>query len=396
MGRWAVDQITTLERICAFKRANDVTLDSSRIFISYHREDTIADAGRLADALERELGPDCVFQDVSGIELGANWERVVDQTLASSVALLLVVGPAWVLTEPIKRELQIALQSGVVIIPILIRGVRFAEFSAKLPDSFRSVEKLNTKTLDHDNWRADIQPLANLLKQMLVDPARARIACSPPKSVDVLEASFNSDSMRSMLVHAADLAECLADSSVLEEAKAIADQSDLDRAHYEMMRLLPGVRYRLLLEEIGRDFLSTDAIYAARYLLDAALEKEIRTAQEEFDEVKSIYIAARGDCMENPKEVQQELFDAEAKAREQLRAKLPGLTIQEDTRKRLDKLVTDTINRTLSADSIRDVWEYTILNKFYRCADLPYVIKDTFKAKNLLSAYESSRKTLPW
>ena len=100
--------------------------------------------------------------------------------------------------------------------------------------------------------------------------------------------------------------------------------------------------------------------------------------------------------MENPKEVQQELFDAEAKAREQLRAKLPGLTIQEDTRKRLDKLVTDTINRTLSADSIRDVWEYTILNKFYRCADLPYVIKDTFKAKNLLSAYESSRKTLPW
>lgn len=373
-----------------------MTLESSRIFISYHREDTIADAGRLADALERELGPDCVFQDVSGIELGANWERVVDQTLANSVALLLVVGPAWVLTEPIKRELQIALQSGVVVIPILVRDVRFAEFSAKLPDSFRSVEKLNTKTLDHDNWRADVQPLANLLKQMLADPARARIACSPPKSVDVLEASFNSDSMRSMLVHAADLAECLADSSVLDEAKAIADQSDLDRAYYEMMRLLPGVRYRLLLEEIGRDFLSTDGIYAARYLLNPALEKEIRTAQEDFDEVKSIFIAARGDRMESPKEAQQELFDAEAKAREQLRAKLPGLTIQEDTRKRLDKLVTDTINNTLSADSIRDVWEYTILNKFYRCADLPYVIKDTLKAKNLLSAYESTRKTLPW
>ena len=73
-----------------------MTSESSRIFISYHREDTTADAGRLADALERELGPDCVFQDVSAIELGANWERVVDQTLANAVALLLVVGPAWV------------------------------------------------------------------------------------------------------------------------------------------------------------------------------------------------------------------------------------------------------------------------------------------------------------
>ena len=375
---------------------NDVTLESSRIFISYHRADTIADAGRLADALERELGPDCVFQDVSGIELGANWERVVDQTLASSVALLLVVGPAWVLTEPLKRELQIALQSGVVIIPILIRGVRFAEFSARLPDGFRSVEKLNAKTLDHDNWRADIQPLANLLKQMLVDPARARIACSPPQSDDVLETSFNTNSLRSMLVHAADLAECLSDSFVLEEARAIADRTHSDPAHREVMRFVAGARYRLLLEQIGRDFLSKDATYAARYLLDPALESEIRKARENFDEVKSIYSAARGDCMENPREAQQELFDAEAKAREQLRAQLPGLTINEDTRKRLDKLVTDTVNHTLSADSIRDGWEYTILNKFYRCADIPYTIKDRLKAQNLLSAFESSRKTLPW
>ena len=100
--------------------------------------------------------------------------------------------------------------------------------------------------------------------------------------------------------------------------------------------------------------------------------------------------------MENPREAQQELFDAEAKAREQLRAQLPGLTINEDTRKRLDKLVTDTVNHTLSADSIRDGWEYTILNKFYRCADIPYTIKDRLKAQNLLSAFESSRKTLPW
>jgi hypothetical protein len=111
---------------------NDVT----RIFISYHRSDGEADAGRLADTLRRTLGDERVFTDVTNIEFGANWERVVDHTLQDAVAVLLVIGPAWSLTEPIKYELGLALDAGVAIIPVLMRGANWATVTGDLPSDF--------------------------------------------------------------------------------------------------------------------------------------------------------------------------------------------------------------------------------------------------------------------
>jgi len=81
-------------------------LHNSRVFVSYHRADTEADAGRLVDTLRRHLGDESVFVDVSGVQPGSNWERVVDHALTKSVVLLLVVGPLWKATESILYELD--------------------------------------------------------------------------------------------------------------------------------------------------------------------------------------------------------------------------------------------------------------------------------------------------
>src|SRR5262250_1817571 len=105
----------------------------NRIFLSYHRFDGEADAGRLNDTLRRRLGEERVFTDVIDIEFGANWERVVDYALKDCVALLLMIGPAWKLTEAIKYEAGLALDSGIAIIPIFVRGAEWPSFSDDLP-----------------------------------------------------------------------------------------------------------------------------------------------------------------------------------------------------------------------------------------------------------------------
>lgn len=365
--------------------------DSSRIFISYHRQDTAADAGRLADVLEHEFGPEPVFLDVSGIEVGANWERVVDQTLEDTVSLVLVIGPSWVLTGPIARELRTAIQSGVAIIPVLVRGARWDTFAEALPPDLKSIEKLNARALDHDNWRAGIQPLVDLLKRMLNEPARARIACSPPESRAALECTFNKDSIRSMLVHAADLAECLGDDSILEQAKAMVTRNDSKQSQDQLIEFLGKARYRLLIEEIGRDLLSTDAVYVARYLQNQALESQISAARAQFDEAKRIWYETRGDG-ESPATCHQEVLDVEAKARDELRRQLPGITKHDETGQRLSKLVYDIVNETLSGDRIQNVWCYTVLRRFSQCSNIPYVIRDLAKAEKLLNSFESSQR----
>jgi hypothetical protein len=87
--------------------------DVPRVFLSYHRADSEADAGRLADTLKRRLGVERVFTDVTDIEFGASWKRVVERTLHGSVALLLVAGPGWTLTEPVAYEVDAALDAGI-------------------------------------------------------------------------------------------------------------------------------------------------------------------------------------------------------------------------------------------------------------------------------------------
>jgi hypothetical protein len=237
--------------------------DFSRIFVSYHRADSEADAGRLDDTLRRRLGEERVFTDVINIELGANWERVVDHALRDCVALLLVIGPGWKLTEAIEYEAELALHSAISIIPILVRGAEWSNFSDDLPTRLQPLRKFNAITLHHRTWARDVEPLLGLLEKMLADPARATVIYRPPDRVSVLSTALDSTNVRSLLAHAADLAECLDDASVLIEAQQAAPKSSLDSAEYGTAEQIPdrlfsvliNARYRLMIEQMGRDLL---------------------------------------------------------------------------------------------------------------------------------------------
>src|SRR3954454_5045254 len=65
------------------------------IFISYRRDDSEGEAGRLFDDLVRSFGSDFVFMDVSGINPGVGFSRAIDENVSSCGVLLAIIGPAW-------------------------------------------------------------------------------------------------------------------------------------------------------------------------------------------------------------------------------------------------------------------------------------------------------------
>src|SRR5260370_26333833 len=63
------------------------------IFISYRRDDTEGEAGRLFDDLTRSFGENSVFMDVDGINPGMDFRKAIDDNVSSCGVLLAMIGP---------------------------------------------------------------------------------------------------------------------------------------------------------------------------------------------------------------------------------------------------------------------------------------------------------------
>ncbi len=66
------------------------------IFISYRRNDTEGEAGRLFDDLVSEFGENSVFMDVAAIEAGRDFRKVIDESVSTCGVLLAIIGKNWV------------------------------------------------------------------------------------------------------------------------------------------------------------------------------------------------------------------------------------------------------------------------------------------------------------
>src|SRR5512147_473445 len=107
----------------------------SGIFISYRRDDSAPSAGRLCDRLGTEFGAEQVFMDVDDIPPGADFSAHISAKIGGCDALLAVIGKQWLtarnaggqlrLSDPddlVAREIALALQRGIVVIPVLVEG----------------------------------------------------------------------------------------------------------------------------------------------------------------------------------------------------------------------------------------------------------------------------------
>ncbi len=155
------------------------------IFISYRRDDSEGEAGRLFDDLVRAFGNDAVFMDVAGIKPGVDFRKAIEDNVASCGVFLAVIGPTWAtiagpdgkrrLEDPndfVALEISSALKREVPVIPVLVHDARMPPADL-LPDALKSFSYRNSVELSHARWNSDVALLIEALKAY-VTPSPSR------------------------------------------------------------------------------------------------------------------------------------------------------------------------------------------------------------------------------
>jgi hypothetical protein len=157
------------------KALREAAVPKDSIFINYRRDDAGGFAGRLADSLTAYFGPGRVFRDVTGIDYGDDFERVIDEKLAESGALVVVIGERWAsVTKPdgtrrlddpgdyVIREIGSALRGTIPVVPVLI-GKASMPRPDELPAGLAELCRHNAMTVTDERWEFDVARLAKVL-----------------------------------------------------------------------------------------------------------------------------------------------------------------------------------------------------------------------------------------
>ena len=152
------------------------------IFISYRRDDSEGEAGRLFDDLVEDFGESSVFMDVATIEAGRDFRKVIDERVATCGVLLAIIGKNWVdtkneagerrLDDPsdfVRLETASALKRDIPVIPVLVRGARMPR-PEQLPEDLRDLAYRNGRELTHARWNSDLRLLITDLRIHVGDP----------------------------------------------------------------------------------------------------------------------------------------------------------------------------------------------------------------------------------
>ena len=148
------------------------------VFISYRRDDSEGQAGRLYDDLVRQFGDESVFMDVAGIEPGLDFRKVIDKNVSSCGVLLALIGPSWLdakdetgqrrLDNPldfVRLETASALKRDIPVVPVLVGKARMPR-PEKLPEDLKELAYRNGVELTHARWDSDLQVLVKALQRL--------------------------------------------------------------------------------------------------------------------------------------------------------------------------------------------------------------------------------------
>lgn len=153
------------------------------IFISYRRSQTAHVAGRLADRLRQHFGRDNVFVDIDSIPPGSEFLSLLEDSVASSAAVVVLIGPNWATlpgpdgrprilepTDVIATEIATALERGVPMIPVTVDGARMPTPS-ELPPRVRGIARRHAIPIDAESFNHQADRLVQHLEGTSGAPA---------------------------------------------------------------------------------------------------------------------------------------------------------------------------------------------------------------------------------
>ncbi len=146
------------------------------IFISYRRDDSEGETGRLFDDLTRAYGSDAVFMDVAGIAPGVDFRKAIDDNVSACGVFLAVIGSQWAtitgangerrIDDPndfVRLEIASALARNIAVIPVLVHGAKMPHRDL-LPENIQDLAYRNSVEISHARWNSDVELLVGALK----------------------------------------------------------------------------------------------------------------------------------------------------------------------------------------------------------------------------------------
>jgi hypothetical protein len=150
-----------------------------RIFISYRREDSAGDAGRLADHLHTRFGAAQVFLDIDTIDPGTDFVQALHAALEQTAVVLVIIGPRWAalpgangrrrLDDPedfVRLEVETALRRNIPVVPVLVQGAALPRIE-DVPPSMAALTRRQVMSLDHAEFHDDAQRLCDRLARWI-------------------------------------------------------------------------------------------------------------------------------------------------------------------------------------------------------------------------------------
>ena len=160
---------------------------TTKIFISYRRQDSAATAGRLSDHIRKTFGRSSVFMDVSDMPLGKQFVKSLDQKLAECDTFLAVIGTNWLsmtdqtgnrrideADDPVRTEIVMALSRKMLIIPVLVDGAVLPK-AAELPEALRALVLYQAVEIRNSYFERDADALTKQLEGTLLRFWRWRV-----------------------------------------------------------------------------------------------------------------------------------------------------------------------------------------------------------------------------
>jgi hypothetical protein len=148
-----------------------------KIFISYRREDTAANALGIGQYLENEFGRKNVFIDVD-MRAGTKFPVVLEQRLAECKVMLVLVGPEWLNARDdqgqrrldssddwVRLEIAHALKKGITVIPVRVNGTGLPP-KAVLPEDIKGLLDHQAVSVSTFSFRPDMAGLAKDIRSI--------------------------------------------------------------------------------------------------------------------------------------------------------------------------------------------------------------------------------------
>ena len=148
---------------------------TGKLFISYRRGDARGIAGRLGDTLGTYFGDERVFRDIESIEGGADFGNVIEESLQTADAVIVLIGPDWLtikgengqrrLDDPedwVAQEIAVAMELQKPVFPVLVENASMPR-AEELPDKLKSLTRYNAISISDDRWKTDVLRLGKII-----------------------------------------------------------------------------------------------------------------------------------------------------------------------------------------------------------------------------------------